>query len=108
MLNTAGTDTLLHAPGGIITIDPDASFDIESGILSGDDAEGVDYEYDLDLSLTPENHMPFTATDDGQSNPIGVSSANVNDANRPSVFHKLIVSPSGKEASKSSIDANGI
>ena len=107
-LNTAATETPIHAPGGVIVIDPDSAFDIESSGLQGDDAEGTDYEYDLDLSLTPDNHMPYVAADDAQGNPIGVSSANVNDATHASVFHKLIINRSGKEASNSSIDSDGI
>lgn len=107
-LNTAGTSTPIHSPGGIITIHPESSFDINDGELGGDDTGGVDYESLLDQSLTPENYMPFHSTDDAQKAPQGVASANVNDSTHPSVFHKLIVKPTIQESGDPKQDDTGI
>ena len=93
-LNTAGTQTDIHAPGGTITIPKSAMSNIKSGDLVGDDSGGKEYDTELDLSYTPTNYMPFHSSDEGQSAPIAIEASHVNTTSHPSVFHRLTIGTS--------------
>ncbi len=90
-----GAGLTIHAPGGMIRISESVAGDSNDSLkphrLVGDNTGGRLYEIELDESLTPVNHTPMRAEDNGCRPPQGVDASHSTDPVHPSVYNRAIL-----------------